>query len=109
MNSLRTVGKDIIHPCEKVITEGSPEERAAAEEMALKKVQKRIARRARRGPDPIDMVMGLRYILVPQDRLEADFREAKEKRDAAEQKRVQEIGGAWAEQVASQTAGTQDI
>jgi hypothetical protein len=47
----------------------------------------RHARRAQRGPDTIDMVMAVPYVLVPQDQLQAVFREIKEKREAAEQRR----------------------
>ena len=68
---------------------------------AAKKVQKqeREARyQARASPDAFDMLMVLPYIKVPQDDLEAAFREAEEKAEATEQRRVREKVDAWMKQ-----------
>ena len=48
---------------------------AAAERIALKNVSS-IEHRARRGLNPIDMVIALPYILVPQDQLEATLQKS---------------------------------
>jgi hypothetical protein len=45
-------------------------------------------REARQCPDIFDKLMMLPYILVPPDEQRAMFREAKERAEAAEQKRV---------------------
>ena len=46
-----------------------------------------------RGPDNLDMLMILPYILVPPNELKTMLREIKEKAEAAEQRRVQEKVG----------------
>lgn len=47
------------------------------------------------GPDISDMLMVLPYILVPPNELQAMFRAAREKAEAAEQSRVHEKVDAW--------------
>jgi hypothetical protein len=53
---------------------------------------------ARDEPDTLDM---LPYILVPPNELQAMLRAAKEKAEAAEQRRVQDKVEAWNKQVAA--------
>lgn len=75
--------------------------RALAAEKSQNQAQERRARHQARGavPDTFDMLMALPYILVPREELQATLREAKEKTEAAEQRRVQEKVDAWNEQV----------
>lgn len=51
------------------------------------------------GPDTMDMVMALPYLLVPPNELQAEMRAAKEKAEAAEQRHVQERVEGWIRQV----------
>jgi len=78
------------------------DDRAAAKERSEKQAQERNVRHeAHRGPDLLDMLMILPYVKVPRSQLEAVYSEAREKREAMEQKRVQEKVDTWAKQVAS--------
>jgi hypothetical protein len=81
----------------KVITN----ERAAAAEKARNQTQDRKARyEARGGPDTLDMLMTLPYIMVPRNKLPDMLREAKAKAEATEQRRVQEKVDTWMKQIA---------
>jgi len=51
------------------------------------------------GPDIFDMLMFLPYALLPKDDVQAMVRRAKEKAEAAERERLQEIVGPWARDV----------
>ena len=75
--------------------------RALAAEKSQNQAQERRARHQARGavPDTFDMLMTLPYSMVPRNELQAVLREAKEKGEAAEQKRVQEKVDAWMRQV----------
>jgi len=78
------------------------DERAATGERKEKRAQERDARReARNRPDVFDMLMIMPYIKVPRDQLEAVYSEARKKKEAKEQGRVQEKVDTWAKQVAS--------
>ncbi|KAF8888174.1 hypothetical protein CPB84DRAFT_1733273 [Gymnopilus junonius] len=67
-----------------------------------KQAQERMMRYdAHHGPDAFDTLMTLPYIMVPQNELKTMLREAKEKAEATEQKRVQEKVNAWNRQVIS--------
>ncbi len=79
----------------KVITD----ERSAAANRAQKRVQERGAHyQARTAPDAFDMLMTLPYIRVPREELKAVLREAEEKAEATEQRRVQEKVDTWRKQ-----------
>jgi hypothetical protein len=84
------------HADYKAITE----ERAAATERTQNQAQDRKARsKARSGPDTFDMLMTLPYIMVPRNELQAMLREAKEKAEATEQRRVQEKVDTWMKRI----------
>lgn len=51
------------------------------------------------GPDIFDMLMFLPYAFLPKDDVQAMSRRAKEKAEAAERERLQEIVGPWARDV----------
>ncbi len=76
-----------------------------AEERAQKQAEERKARyeyEARRGPDNLDMLMILPYIMVPRNEVGMVFREAEEKAEVAEQRRVEEKVDTWMKQVTSE-------
>src|SRR5260221_3309473 len=76
------------------------DERATAGERLQNQAQKRKARyEARRGPDNLDMLMILPYIMVPRNEVRKVYREAEEKAEAAERSRVQEKVDTWMKQV----------
>jgi len=78
------------------------DERATAMERTQSQAQERTARyETRSGPDILDILMTLPYILVPQNELQAMSRAAKEKAEAAEQKRVHEKVDTWMCQITS--------
>ncbi len=54
---------------------------------------------ARHGPDNLDMLMILPYIMVPRNEVKKVYREAEEKAEAAERSRVQEKVDTWMKQV----------
>jgi hypothetical protein len=73
---------------------------ADAAKRSRNQAQERGARyEARGGPDTLDMLMALPYILVPPNELQAVMREAKEKAEANEQRRVQEKVNTWMKQM----------
>jgi hypothetical protein len=73
------------------------DERAVAKEKKQKQDQD--SHEARDLPDTFDTLMTLPYIMVPKNELQATLREAREKAEAAEQKRVREKVDAWLRQV----------
>jgi len=76
------------------------DERAAAAKRAWNQAQERGTRyEARGGPDTLDMLMALPYILVPRNEMQAVLREAKEKAEATEQRHVQEKVDTWMKQI----------
>ena len=76
------------------------DERATAAERSQNQAQERKARyEARRGPDNLDMLMILPYIMVPRNEVRKVYREAEEKAEAAERSRVQEKVDTWMKQV----------
>jgi hypothetical protein len=84
-------------------------ERSTAVEHKLKQGKERDGRHERRRdgdhegcnqPDLYDMLMILPYCLIPPNELQAMSREAKEKAEAAEQRRVQEKIDAWRQSTA---------
>jgi len=97
--------KDIFDPGGVMTTAGTDykataDETAAAVERTRTQAQDRKGRyEARDGPDTFDMLMILPYILVPRDELKAMLREAKEKAEATEQRRVQEKVNTWMKQI----------
>ena len=54
------------------------------------------------GPDNLDMLMILPYIMVPRNEVGMVFREAEEKAEVAEQRRVEEKVDTWMKQVTSE-------
>src|SRR5579863_8306326 len=76
------------------------DETAAAAERKLNRAQARKARHdeAHSGPDTFDMLMTLPYIMVPRDELHV-LREAKEKAEVREQRRVHEKVDTWMKQI----------
>ncbi|EAU82801.2 hypothetical protein CC1G_11318 [Coprinopsis cinerea okayama7 len=79
----------------KVMTE----ERAATKIREQNQAMERGTRhRARGGPDRLE-IMAVPFILVPPDQLRAVFREANERAEAAEQKRVREKVGNWMKKI----------
>ena len=78
------------------------DERAITAERAQNQAQEcKACYEALRGSGNPDMLMILPYILVPRNELKMMLREAKEKAEAAEQRRVQEKVGTWMKQVTS--------
>jgi hypothetical protein len=76
------------------------DERVAAAKRSRNQAEEREARyEASGGPDTLDMLMALPYILVPRNELQAVMREAKEKAEANEQRRVQEKVNTWMNQM----------
>jgi len=73
------------------------------EEMIRLQAQNRTSHReeASSGPDTLDMLMALPYIMVPQDTLQGMLKENEEKAKAIEQRRVDEKVNLWMEQVNS--------
>ena len=55
------------------------------------------------GPDALDMIMFLPYAFLPKDDRDAMFRRAREKAEAAEKERLQDIVGPWARDVDAST------
>lgn len=76
--------------------------RSVAAELKQQREDAREARReeAHRGPDTMDMLMFLPYINVLPNELQTQLREAQEKAQAAEQKRVEEIVVGWRRRLA---------
>ncbi|KAF8970114.1 hypothetical protein BDZ97DRAFT_1754124 [Flammula alnicola] len=101
--------KDIFYPSEVMTMahadyKENVDERATAAERKQTQDRERAARHearceARRQPDTFDMLMTLPYAMVPRNELQAVLREAKEKAEAAEQRRVQDKVDAWMRQV----------
>ncbi len=54
---------------------------------------------ARHGPDNLDMLMILPYIMVPRNEVKKVYREAEEKAEAVERSHVQEKVDTWMKQV----------
>ena len=82
------------------------DKRAASAAKTQKDNQNRTARREARsgpsGPDTFDMLMTLPYIMVPPNELQAMLREAEEKAEAMEQRRVHEKVDTWMKQITPQ-------
>jgi hypothetical protein len=86
------------HADYKAITD----ERATSTERTQSQAQERMARyESRSGPDILDMLMTLPYIMVPQNELQAMSRAAREKAEAAEQRCVHEKVDTWMHQITS--------
>jgi len=75
------------------------DQRTATEERRETQAKDRRARHEARRPDTFDMLMTLPYIMVPRNELQAALREAKEKAEATEQRRVQEKVDTWMKQI----------
>ncbi len=71
----------------------------AVEKTQIQAQEHRALDEAHGGPDIFDMLMILPYCMVPPDELQAAMREARERAEAAEQKRVQEKVEEWVSQV----------
>lgn len=86
------------HADYKAITD----ERSTATERTQNQAQERMARyETRSGPNILDILMTLPYIMVPQNELQAMLSAAREKAEAAEQRRVQEKVDTWINQITS--------
>ena len=59
------------------------------------------AAEARSGPDALDMLMALPYIMVPREKRHTILRELEEEAKVIEQRRVDEKVNLWMEQVNS--------
>jgi hypothetical protein len=75
-------------------------ERAVAAEKARNQTQDRKGYEAQGGPDTLDMLMTLPYIMVPRNKLPDMLKGAKAKAEATEQRRVQEKVDTWMKQIA---------
>ena len=68
---------------------------------AQNRTSHREAAEASRGPDTLDMLMALPYIMVPRETLQGMLKENEEKAKAIEQRRVDVKVNLWMEQVDS--------
>ncbi|KAI9457611.1 hypothetical protein BJY52DRAFT_1426644 [Lactarius psammicola] len=81
-------------------TKGMKDGAIIDEHSTATRAKARDERRAkRRGPDNMNMLMAIPYLLVPSNELQAQMRAGGEQAEAAEQRRVQEKVKGWIEQV----------
>jgi hypothetical protein len=92
--------KDTFYPG-GVITAADADYKVTTDERAAaaKRSRNQARYEARGGPDTLDMLIALPYILIPPNELQAVRREAKEKAEANEQRRVQEKVNTWRKQM----------
>ena len=75
------------------------DKKSTAEQKVQQQAQEREARyQAPTVPDAFDMLMTLPYIRMPREELKAVFKEAEEKAEAMEQRRVREKVDSWMKQ-----------
>ena len=79
--------------------EAITDERATFAERTQKAQDLKPRHEARSGPDTFDMLMTLPYIMVPRNELQGMLREAEEKAEAMEQRRVHEKVDTWMKQI----------
>jgi len=68
---------------------------------AQNQMARREAAEASSGPDALDMLMALPYIMVPREKRDTILRELEEEAKVIEQRRVDEKVNLWMEQVNS--------
>jgi len=92
----------VAHADYKAILDKRAAPAAKAQEDSRDRKARREARSGPSGPDTFDMLMTLPYIMVPPNELQAMLREAEEKAEAMERRRVHEKVDTWMKQITPQ-------
>ena len=97
-DTLATTWEDVFNP-RGTMTSDEREERKQLQ--AQNRMTRREAAEANSGPDALDMLMALPYIMVPREKRLSILRELEEEAKVIEQRRVDEKVNLWMEQVNS--------